>query len=430
VASVYRDENGNTRIQFMCPTHRRRKSIRLGKTTQKLADAVLVRVEALVSAKAAGVPADPQARAWVKEAPDELHEKLAAVGLAEPRPKPVTVAGLLALYEADPDGDGTNKSSSRANHRVIGNDLRAFFGDAAAARTITAADAERFKADLAARVGAGTIGRRLRHCRTRFKFADKKGFIAANPFGEVSAPSPLDPDRQAAYAEANDVETLIAAAPPHMKVILALARYGGLRCPSEALPLKWDEMYLDRNPPEMLVHAPKTEHHPGKETRLIPVFAALRPHLEAARRAAAPGAVYVVAGEWADRQRERVATREGGVKNVNLSNQLDPVLKATGLAGWPAPFVTLRASCRTDLHHVPGLTPDTIARWMGHSAAVGSQHYHRVISEEARIATGTGRSGADSGADRSGHEKTRADRTGGSACVASVPSDPVRSCPD
>ncbi|MBN9517196.1 hypothetical protein J0H58_01540 [bacterium] len=178
---------------------------------------------------------------------------------------------------------------------------------------------------------------------------------------------------------------LIAVVPPHMKIILALTRYGGLRCPSEARPLKWDAVYFDRDPPGMLVHAPKTEHHAGKGTRLIPVFASLRPHLGAARRAAAPGAVYVVAGEWADRQRERMAA-EGGAKNVNLSNQFEPVLKAAGLPGWPAPFVTFRASCRTDLRHTPGITPETVARWMGHSKDVGETHYHRIIGDEARIA--------------------------------------------
>ncbi|HEX4612123.1 MAG TPA: phage integrase SAM-like domain-containing protein, partial [Urbifossiella sp.] len=344
---------------------------------------------------------------------------------------------LLRRYEADPDGDGKNKSCTIANHRSIATHMLTFFKEATAVRSINATAATEFKAHVTELLGPGTIGRLLRHCRTVFKFAAKKGYIATNPFADVSAPSPLDPERQAAYAEASDVETLIAAAPQHMKIILALARYCGLWCPSEALKLKWTEVYLDRDTPEMLVHAPKTEHHAGKGTRVVPVFAALRPHLEAARRASAPGAVYVVAGEWADRQRERT-TKAGGAKNVNLSNQFDPVLKAAGLPGWPAPFVTFRASCQTDLHHIPGLTADTIARWMGHSAVVGSQHYHRIWGEEGRLAATVvvaGKRDAESDAratqnptaDRSGPETTGADKADGFPCKSRLQSGPVRS---
>jgi integrase len=54
--------------------------------------------------------------------------------------------------------------------------------------------------------------------------------------------------------------------------------YGGLRCPSEHLELRWRD--IDWTAGKMLVHSPKTEHHEGGESRIVPLFAEMRPYLE------------------------------------------------------------------------------------------------------------------------------------------------------
>jgi integrase len=63
------------------------------------------------------------------------------------------------------------------------------------------------------------------------------------------------------------------------KLLVALARFGGLRIPSEAFPLMWADVDWERN--RLTVPSPKTEGH-GKPHRVIPLFPLLRPHLEAA----------------------------------------------------------------------------------------------------------------------------------------------------
>ena len=67
-------------------------------------------------------------------------------------------------------------------------------------------------------------------------------------------------------------------------MIFALCRYGGLRCPSEVLKLTWGDISWEQS--RMLVHAPKTEHHADKATRLVPLFPELREVLEEGFRAA------------------------------------------------------------------------------------------------------------------------------------------------
>ena len=59
------------------------------------------------------------------------------------------------------------------------------------------------------------------------------------------------------------------------RLLVALSRYGGLRCPSECLRLRW--LDIDSATERITITSPKTEHHNGKGTRVIPLFSELRP---------------------------------------------------------------------------------------------------------------------------------------------------------
>ena len=64
-----------------------------------------------------------------------------------------------------------------------------------------------------------------------------------------------------------------------MEAGLRAARYGGLRCPSEVLGLRWGDVNWQHG--RFVVHVPKLEHNDGKETRTMPIFSELRPYLQA-----------------------------------------------------------------------------------------------------------------------------------------------------
>lgn len=74
--------------------------------------------------------------------------------------------------------------------------------------------------------------------------------------------------------------------------IVALSPFGGLRCPSEHLRLRWEDIHWDQD--RMTVHSPKTERHAAGESRVVPIFPELRPYLVEAFEAAEPGTEYVV----------------------------------------------------------------------------------------------------------------------------------------
>lgn len=52
-------------------------------------------------------------------------------------------------------------------------------------------------------------------------------------------------------------------------MLFGLARYAGLRIPSESHLLTWDDVDFDRG--RLTVRSPKTERYEGHEQRLIPV---------------------------------------------------------------------------------------------------------------------------------------------------------------
>ena len=71
---------------------------------------------------------------------------------------------------------------------------------------------------------------------------------------------------------------LFDVASPTWRIIIVLARYGGLRCPSEVLSLEWRQVDWERN--RVTVPSPKTDRYEGKESRTIPLFPELRTYLE------------------------------------------------------------------------------------------------------------------------------------------------------
>jgi len=94
MASIIKLPNGRRKIQAMIPTGRRdargkpikaRRSIALGKMSQADAESVGRHVDHLAGCLASGLPIRPATADWLADIGDELHARLAAAGLCEPR---------------------------------------------------------------------------------------------------------------------------------------------------------------------------------------------------------------------------------------------------------------------------------------------------------------------------------------------------------
>src|SRR5262249_23961966 len=144
------------------------------------------------------------------------------------------------------------------------------------------------------------------------------------------------------YVPVPDAERVIEHCPNvWWRLPVALARFGGLRIPSEALSLTWGDVDWERN--RMSIPGPKTENA-GKPHSVIPLFPLLRPPLEAAFEQEAEGSVHVFPENM--RQRPSGPMGWGG---ANLRTTFGKIVRRAGVEPWPRLWQSLRASCESDL---------------------------------------------------------------------------------
>jgi integrase len=395
VASIANDPNGRRRILFVAPDESR-KAIRLGKCDRKSAEAIARHVEALLAAKIGGQSVPRDTAAWLTEIGNTLKEKLAAVGLIE-APKRAALGEFLRSYILSrPDV----KPATREVWQQPCRNLTEFFGDNKPLRNITTGDCDQFKAWLLTQnLAPATIAKRLSFARTFLHVARKHRLIDENPFSEVKIPTANVSARQR-FIGRDMVQKLLDVANPTWRTIIALARYGGLRCPSEVLSL--ERLHVDWERNRITVPSPKTDRYDGKGTRTIPLFAELRPFLEDAFELAEPGQTHVVGGNHLAK-----ANGPTGWKCCNLRTPFGKLLKRAGLEAWPRLFHNLRSSRETEL--LKTFPVHVVALWMGHDAKVSLKHYAQTTEDHFDRAT----SGAESGALKAHNEAQQIDAGNG-----------------
>jgi len=370
------DSNGRKRILFV-GLDGNRKAIRLGKTDRKGAESICRHVEALLAAKIGGLPAPRDTAAWLVGIGEPLRSRLVKTGLVEAQQR-ATLADLLEQYLSRADV----KQSSKTTRRCWGRQLIELLGNRSVA-IITPRDAECVRDALIQTGLAGpTVGRRLRFARQLFRMAALSGLIQRNPFDCLAHNFREGTLPQRDYAEIADVERLLEHAPPAWRVLIALARYAALRCPSEALLLRWTDVNLPSR--RLTVTSPKTENQ-GKPWRVVPVAPRLSEILQEAWELAGPGAEYV-----ADLPQYR-ASSDNWI-NCNTRTQLARIARRAGVPAWRRPFRVLRSSCVTDWAREHPI--HAVAAWAGHTVAVAGRHYLTVTDADFERATGGANSGA------------------------------------
>jgi hypothetical protein len=213
---------------------------------------------------------------------------------------------------------------------------------------------------------AATVGRTIKGARQFFKAACRAELITRSPFDDIKAGSHTDKDRQYFITHTHTQQVIAACPDAEWRLIVALSRYGGLRCPSEHLALSWAD--VDRERERFKVNSPKTG------VRWVPIFPELRPYLAEAFEQAPDGAIYVI-----NRYRD---------SNANLRTQFNRIIRRAGLEPWPKLFHNLRASRETEL--AKDYPIHVVCSWIGHAAAIAQKHYLQVTEQDfERAAQGT-----------------------------------------
>jgi integrase len=336
-----------------------------------VAEEIKIKVEHLVAAKAAGSPPDPTLIGWVNDRPDDLHGKLESVGLVQGR---ADANMKLTAFVADYISKRVDiKPQTRLNLRITAKRMTEFFGKERRLRDVTAGDADEFAAWLKTIHAAATVSRTLRRAIQFYKAAVKKGFVTTNPFASIKCGSQVNSARNY-FVNRDDSQKVMDACPSlEWRLIFALCRFGGLRCPSEHRRLRWID--IDWETDRIRVHSPKKEHLPGGGVRYVPIFPELRALLLESAEQAPEGAVNVITKQ-------------------NLRTEFARIVERAGLKLWPRLFQNLRASRETEL---AGEFPlHVVCQWIGNSAKIAAAHYLSVSDDDfKRAAAG---SGAESGA--------------------------------
>jgi len=364
MASISTDKNGNRRILFT-NANGERKAIHLGNLPMKLAKEIKTKVEALNSAIAQAHSIDMETSTWLGKIGDELHSKLAAVGLIAGRVA-VEFADLKTYFTAYINGRPDLASNSKRNMLQAVRYLFEFFGADRDIRSVTPSDAERFASQMRADFAEATANRTIKFAKQFFKVALREGLTNQNPCRDLKAGNMSNPSRLY-YVTREQTERLLEACPGgEWRLIVALARYGGLRTPSEHLVLTWADMDWERN--RFIVRSTKTG------ARWVPMFPELRPHLdEAFFDRAKDGAVHVI---------NRTRSAES-----NWRTTFAKIVTRAGLTMWEKPFQNLRASRETELAQTHPL--HVVTAWIGNSVSVAAKHYLQVTDADFVRAVGS-----------------------------------------
>ena len=171
-------KNGHRTIQFKAADGKRR-SIRLGKVTNRVAKGVKTHVERLAAAAISKQPVDDETARWLSRLDAVMADKLAAVGLIPKR----EAATLKEFTDAYIKSREDVKERTTDLYRQTQRSMLAFFGPEKLLRDITPGDADDFrKWMLNVPLKENTVRRRCGRARQFLRVAVRRRLIDSNPF--------------------------------------------------------------------------------------------------------------------------------------------------------------------------------------------------------------------------------------------------------
>ena len=361
-------------------SERTRPVFPIGQVSKKQAETIKGYIESLVFSKRSGSAIDGAVADWLTRIDDKLRTKLAKHGLCPPRAgaeseKNVPTLGLF--IDQYIDGRATIKETTKTNLRIARKHIVGYFGEDRELASITQGDADKFRESLVGKdLRDNTVRRVCGRAKQFFRAAARHRLIEESPFADMKGTSVTENRKRDYFVTREETEAMLKVCPDtQWQLIVALSRYGGLRCPSEHLELVWGDIDWERG--RIRVRSPKTAHHDGHEERIMPLFPELRPILETAWKELTEAEDF--APEAQPTSELPIITRYRET-NANLRTQLLRIIKKAGLVAWPKLFQNMRASRATELaQHHPG---HVAAAWLGHSTKVADKHYWQVTDAD------------------------------------------------
>jgi len=210
--------------------------------------------------------------------------------------------------------------------------------------------------------------------------------IEENPFQDLK--SGATPSRYTRYITPDEITRIIEACPSaEWKLLFGLARYAGLRIPSESHLLIWGDVNWERG--LLTVRSPKTEHHVGHGQRVVPITPKLM-------------ALLLDRFSESDEDDQHLVKIRG---QGCIMRQVRAICARAGVELWARLWQTLRASCEKEWAMT--FPQYAVSKWIGHSINVSGRHYANDVPDELFRLAVTGGDGAQRQAQQKAHETAR-----------------------
>jgi len=337
---------------------KRRFTIHLGGKTysKKTAERFKEIVEALLYYRRNGMTTpEKSVENWLQHAPVELKAKLAKASLVvvdKVRTCKMLWDAFLKFKETE-----VKPATIKAYHAC----QAYFFEMFSPTESIEQVTSERlleWKTSMLDELAEATVTGHVKNIKAVLNWAVSQDWLMKSPAAEIPKGSFRNREKDRFITMAEYGKLLEACPNQEWRVIIALARIGGLRCPSELKRLRWKDIVQDR----FTVHSPKTEHHDGRDKRVVPLFDELRAELEKHEKTTE----YVVHGF------------QGRSWNLNVPFQ--EIAERAGLGKIVCPFVNMRRSRANEVVRRHGEAMER--QWIGHSWDVMEKHYLQQLDED------------------------------------------------
>jgi integrase len=363
MASLYKDPRSGTYVIQFFDLEGIRRTLRTGVTDRQGAEHIRWHIDNLLAARRAAIPLPAATAEWLGRIDAHFRAKLETLGLVEPRAERcVPTLGQLIDEFLENRKAQVKPQSLPILHCVVRR-LLTCLPENTPIDQITPADADKVHQVFKDQLAQSTANRHVAMVRSIFNFACEREYITKNPFRHIRGLRVIGDSKRKQYIPTKQVRQLLEKIPdPELQLVIVLARWCGLRIPSEIKELRWRDILWKKN--RIIVRSPKTEHHAGKGIRMPKLFPIVRRHLKALRR--------LRPDDGPDDYVFRY-----GVRN-NVYWMVYRRCRELGIR-WPKIFINLRASCATDL--AERYPSHVCEAWLGHTERVANTHY-RMVTED------------------------------------------------
>lgn len=364
------------RIQYV-DLEGKRQTLRLGKCSKSSAEIVRHRLGLLIAARRLAVAIDPDTLSWLNSVGEPLRSRLARTGLTGLDVAIKRDRGLVADFLQD--YVSKRKEVVKPGTVIMWNTaIRDFCKTLPDKLMLSQLNATHGLHWLDAMRSSGlsvtTQHQRINVIRQMLDYAISGKRISENPLSSIKIPKSKGLSNVEVPRET--IDGLLPQLTLTWQAIIVLARYGGLRCPSEVLSLRWE--HVDMRNRVMMIPEPKNERRAGRGVRKCPLFPEIFEIFSRMKRTSE----YVV--DIGDDI--RTAAKRQGWRDSYLRNELRRILEGAGIEPWPRLFHSMRASRQTELERQFGRT--AACAWIGNSERVAEAHYLMVTSSDWERATG------------------------------------------